>query len=92
VSPAEALELVEQLVRRACALPPDDAPLAVDKLELADYVFQLCQFTPPDNITLPQGCALLSFFTISMLILSTLNFTKYLMAGWSSGLRSRLRN
>ncbi|KAI8424722.1 hypothetical protein MSG28_006676 [Choristoneura fumiferana] len=55
VGPAETFELVEQLVRRACALPPDDAPLPVDKLELADYVFQLCQFTPPDNITLPPG-------------------------------------
>ncbi|XP_063367697.1 integrator complex subunit 1 [Cydia amplana] len=55
VGPAETFELVEQLVRRACALPPDDTPLPVDKLELADYVFQLCQFTPPDNITLPPG-------------------------------------
>ncbi|KAL0868839.1 hypothetical protein ABMA27_007195 [Loxostege sticticalis] len=55
VAPAEALELVEQLVRRACALPPEDNPLHVDKLELAEYVFQLCQFSPPDNITLPAG-------------------------------------
>ncbi|KAJ0173426.1 hypothetical protein K1T71_010575 [Dendrolimus kikuchii] len=55
VAPAEVFELVEQVVRRACALPPEDNPLQVDKLEIADYIFQLCQFNPPDNITLPQG-------------------------------------
>ncbi|XP_045530676.1 integrator complex subunit 1 [Pieris brassicae] len=55
VSPAEVFELLEQLVRRACALPPEDGPLQVDKLEIADYIFQLCQFHPPDNITLPAG-------------------------------------
>ncbi|XP_037876176.1 integrator complex subunit 1 isoform X3 [Bombyx mori] len=55
VAPAEVFELVEQLVRRACALPPEDNPLQVDKLEIADLIFQLCQFNPPDNITLPQG-------------------------------------
>ncbi|XP_013170475.1 PREDICTED: integrator complex subunit 1 [Papilio xuthus] len=55
VSPAEVFELVEQLVRRACALPADDLPLQVDKLEIVDYIFQLCQFHPPDNITLPAG-------------------------------------
>lgn len=55
VSPAEVFELVEQLVRRACALPAEENPLQVDKLEIADYIFQLCQFNPPDNITLPAG-------------------------------------
>ncbi|XP_075983075.1 integrator complex subunit 1 [Anticarsia gemmatalis] len=55
VSPAEVFELVEQLVRRACALPAEDNPLQVDKLDIADYIFQLCQFNPPDNITLPAG-------------------------------------
>ncbi|RVE44618.1 hypothetical protein evm_010704 [Chilo suppressalis] len=55
VAPAEALELVEQLVRRACSLPPEDNPLVVDKLDIADYIFQLCQFNPPENITLPPG-------------------------------------
>ncbi|RVE54543.1 hypothetical protein evm_000664 [Chilo suppressalis] len=55
VAPAEALELVEQLVRRACSLPPEDNPLIVDKLDIADYIFQLCQFNPPENITLPPG-------------------------------------
>ncbi|XP_049878079.1 integrator complex subunit 1 [Pectinophora gossypiella] len=55
VAPAEVFELVEQLVRRACALPPEENPLQVDKLEIAEYIFQLCQFNPPDNITLPAG-------------------------------------
>ncbi|XP_047536881.1 integrator complex subunit 1 [Vanessa atalanta] len=55
VPPTEVFELIEQLVRRACALPPEDQPLQVDKLEIADYIFQLCQFHPPDNITLPAG-------------------------------------
>ncbi|CAH2244874.1 jg23083 [Pararge aegeria aegeria] len=55
VSPTEVFELIEQLVRRACALPPEEQPMPVDKLEIADYIFQLCQFHPPDNITLPAG-------------------------------------
>ncbi|GBP49811.1 Integrator complex subunit 1 [Eumeta japonica] len=55
VGPGEAFELVEQAVRRACALPPDDDPLPVDKLELPEYIFQLCQYHHPDNITLPLG-------------------------------------
>ncbi|CAK1547521.1 unnamed protein product [Leptosia nina] len=55
IPPAEVFELLEQLVRRACALPPEDGPLQVDKLEIADYIFQLCQFHPPENITLPAG-------------------------------------
>ncbi|CAG9789541.1 unnamed protein product [Diatraea saccharalis] len=55
VGPAEALELVEQLVRRACVLPPEEQPLLVDRLDLADHIFHLCQFHPPDNITLPAG-------------------------------------
>ncbi|KAI5634588.1 integrator complex subunit 1 [Phthorimaea operculella] len=55
VAPAEVFELVEQLVRRACALPPEENPLQVDKLDIAEYIFQLCQFNPPDNITLPAG-------------------------------------
>lgn len=55
VTPTEVFELVELLVRRACALPPEDQPLQVDKLEIAEYIFQLCQFHPPDNITLPAG-------------------------------------
>ncbi|XP_026332012.1 integrator complex subunit 1-like, partial [Hyposmocoma kahamanoa] len=57
VAPAEVFELVEQLVRRACALPPEENPLQVGggKLEIAEYIFQLCHFNPPDNITLPAG-------------------------------------
>lgn len=61
VTPGDAFELVEQLVRRACALPPEESPLQVDKLEVADYIFQLSQYHHPDNITLPAGyvCILL---------------------------------
>lgn len=55
ISPGEAFELIEQLVRRACALPPEENPLQVDKLEIADFIFQLCQYHHPDNISLPSG-------------------------------------
>ncbi|XP_045776448.1 integrator complex subunit 1 isoform X2 [Maniola jurtina] len=55
VSPTEVFELIEQLVRRACALPPEDQPLTVDKLDIAEHIFKLCQFHPPDNITLPAS-------------------------------------
>ncbi|KAJ2944701.1 hypothetical protein O0L34_g4058 [Tuta absoluta] len=55
VAPAEVFELVEQLVRRACALPPEENPLQVDKPDIAEYIFQLSHFHPPDNITLPAG-------------------------------------
>ncbi|CAD0204095.1 unnamed protein product [Chrysodeixis includens] len=57
VSPAEVFELVEQLVRRACALPAEENPLQVDSLDVAEYIFELCQFHPPDNISLPPGYA-----------------------------------
>ncbi|XP_077300156.1 integrator complex subunit 1 isoform X2 [Arctopsyche grandis] len=55
VSPGEAVELCEQLVRRASALSVDDTPLPIDKIEVADYIFQLCQYHHPENIALPQG-------------------------------------
>lgn len=63
VTATEVFELIEQLVRRACALPPDEQPLQVDKLEIAEYIFQLCQFHPPDNITLPAGYTLLFYYS-----------------------------
>ncbi|CAB3249536.1 unnamed protein product [Arctia plantaginis] len=73
VAPAEVFELVEQLVRRACALSADDNPLQVDKLEIVDYIFQLCQFNPPDNITLPAG------YTPPPLVITSLYWRAWMM-------------
>lgn len=57
----EALELCEQLVRRASALTTEENPLPIDKIEVADYIFQLCQYHHPENITLPPGYILFVF-------------------------------
>lgn len=57
LSPAEALELADQLVRRAAAIPTHEklSMLIVDKLEVMELVFNLCAYHHPDNIDLPAG-------------------------------------
>lgn len=55
--PSDALELVEQLVRRAASIFKEDSHpvLAVERTELIDIVFHLCAYHHPENITLPLG-------------------------------------
>uniref|UniRef100_A0A1B6EU77 Uncharacterized protein n=1 Tax=Cuerna arida TaxID=1464854 RepID=A0A1B6EU77_9HEMI len=57
--PPDALELADQLVKRAANIPPNDKMpmLLVDKLEIFDLVFNLCAYHHPENIDLPVGYA-----------------------------------
>ncbi|EEZ98703.1 integrator complex subunit 1 [Tribolium castaneum] len=56
ISPTEAIEISDQLIRRAANLPQDCAPpLVVDNLEIIGIYFNLCSYNYPENITLPAG-------------------------------------
>ncbi|CAH1794337.1 unnamed protein product [Owenia fusiformis] len=53
---SDALELADQIVRRAAALHADGYEvLHVDRLELIDALLNLCAYHHPDNIVLPKG-------------------------------------
>lgn len=52
----DALELADQLVKRAAMMSFDDFPvLEFESTELCDIIFNLCAYHHPENITLPQG-------------------------------------
>ena len=56
VNSPDALELCDQLVRRAAMVySPGFEPLLVENVRLYDAVFNLCAYKHPDNITLPGG-------------------------------------
>lgn len=56
VLPTEAVEIAEQLIKRAANLPSDlDPPLTINKLEIFDIFFNLCSYNYPENIILPPG-------------------------------------
>ncbi|KAK7791007.1 hypothetical protein R5R35_007901 [Gryllus longicercus] len=56
VTAPDALELADQVVKRAAALPSEGMPmLQADKLEIIDLVFNLTAYHHPDNINLPTG-------------------------------------
>ncbi|XP_071035573.1 integrator complex subunit 1-like [Parasteatoda tepidariorum] len=56
LSAPEALELADQLVKRSAMTFFDDFPvLEMDNTELYDFIFNLCAYHHPENITLPQG-------------------------------------
>ncbi|KAG8191071.1 hypothetical protein JTE90_008385 [Oedothorax gibbosus] len=52
----DALELADQLVKRAAMTYFDNFPvLEFENTELCDIIFNLCAYHHPENITLPQG-------------------------------------
>ncbi|XP_035215176.1 integrator complex subunit 1-like [Stegodyphus dumicola] len=52
----DALELADQLIKRAAMTYCDDFPvLEFENTELCDLIFNLCAYHHPENITLPQG-------------------------------------
>ncbi|XP_067009610.2 integrator complex subunit 1 [Anabrus simplex] len=56
LAPPDTLELADQLLKRAAALPSEGFPLLqMDKLEIIDLVFNLSAYHHPDNINLPAG-------------------------------------
>lgn len=56
LSAAEALELADQLVKRAAMTYFDDFPvLEFENTELCDIIFNLCAYHHPEALTLPAG-------------------------------------
>ncbi|XP_078609542.1 integrator complex subunit 1-like isoform X2 [Branchiostoma floridae x Branchiostoma japonicum] len=56
LSAVEALDLADQVVRRAASLhSPDLDVLPVERIQLVDAVLNLCAYHHPENIQLPQG-------------------------------------
>ncbi|XP_077510798.1 integrator complex subunit 1 [Amblyomma americanum] len=57
LSPSDAMELVDQLIRRAAAIYKEDSHpvLVVERTELIEIIFHLCAYHHPENITLPAG-------------------------------------
>lgn len=57
LNPSDALELVDQLIRRAAAIYKEDLHpvLVVERTELIEIIFHLCAYHHPENITLPAG-------------------------------------
>ncbi|XP_070581337.1 integrator complex subunit 1-like isoform X2 [Ptychodera flava] len=56
LSPGEALDLADKLVKRAAALYNHDlSVLRVERTQLMDAVLNLCGYHHPENIALPQG-------------------------------------
>ena len=56
INPSDAIDLADQLVRRAASLHPDNFPvLQMKRLEIIDVVLNLCAYRHPENIALPKG-------------------------------------
>lgn len=52
----EAVDMIDQIVRRACLLKYSDyPPLAVTKLDIIDFLFSMAEYHHPENIHLPAG-------------------------------------
>ncbi|XP_069125387.1 integrator complex subunit 1-like [Argopecten irradians] len=56
MNPADAVELVDQLVKRAASLSCDgEKVLQMERLELVDALLNLCSYRHPTDISLPKG-------------------------------------
>ncbi|XP_018336442.1 integrator complex subunit 1 isoform X3 [Agrilus planipennis] len=56
ITQTDLMEVVDQLIKRAAGLPADCMPsLAMDKIEIVDFFFNLCCYNYPENIILPAG-------------------------------------
>jgi integrator complex subunit 1 len=52
----DTVEIIDQMVRRACLLKYSDyPPLEVTKLEIIDFLFSMAEYHHPENIQLPAG-------------------------------------
>lgn len=74
VNAADTLEITDQLIKRAAALPCEGFPtLQADKLDVIDLIFNLTTYHHPENITLPQG------YTPPQLAISNLYWKGWIM-------------
>ncbi|XP_060071544.1 integrator complex subunit 1-like [Ylistrum balloti] len=56
INPPDAVELVDQLVKRAASLSCDgEKVLQMERLELVDALLNLCSYRHPTDISLPKG-------------------------------------
>ncbi|XP_033752257.1 integrator complex subunit 1-like [Pecten maximus] len=56
INPPDAVELVDQLVKRAACLSCDgEKVLQMERLELVDALLNLCSYRHPTDISLPKG-------------------------------------
>lgn len=52
----DTIEIIDQMVRRACLLKyPEYPPLEMTKLEIIDFLFSMAEYHHPENIQLPAG-------------------------------------
>ena len=52
----DTVDIIDQVVRRACLLKYSDyPPLEVTKLEIIDFLFSMAEYHHPENIQLPSG-------------------------------------
>lgn len=52
----DTVEIVDQMVRRACLLKYTEYhPLEITKLEIIDFLFSMAEYHHPENIQLPPG-------------------------------------
>lgn len=52
----DTVDIIDQIVRRACLLKYTDyPPLEVTKLEIIDFLFSMAEYHHPENIQLPEG-------------------------------------
>ncbi|XP_049803946.1 integrator complex subunit 1 isoform X1 [Schistocerca nitens] len=91
LSPPDTLELADQLIKRAAALPSEMmSMLEANKLEIIDLLFNLTAYHHPDNINLPSGyqppqlAITLSYWKawVMLLILSAHNPSRFGSIGW----------
>lgn len=56
MKPQELLDLTEKVIKRATSLHIDDVDiLKVEDVKVVELIFNLCQYTPPENSPLPPG-------------------------------------
>lgn len=56
IGPNETIDMADQLIRRAANLSADSTPpLAMDKIEIIDFLFNMSSYNYPENIVLPLG-------------------------------------
>ncbi|CRK92499.1 CLUMA_CG006039, isoform A [Clunio marinus] len=52
----DTVEIIDQMVRRACLLKYTDyPPLEITKLDIIDFLFSMAEYHHPENIQLPSG-------------------------------------
>ncbi|XP_076816735.1 integrator complex subunit 1-like [Clavelina lepadiformis] len=93
LAPPDALELINQLIRRAASLSrPGFNPLVAERVDLIDTILALCQYHHPGNIRLPTeyvppSLAISQLYwgaLQSLLVIASLNSTTVGHQAWTN--------